>query len=150
MPTNSPFTLRPATDADIPFACAAHHKGYYDTIIKQFPPYDEAQQDGFFMDNWRARPHDMIVVAGQEVGFISYALQDDCFKVIELILHPDFHGQGTGSAVIDWAKQQAVAAGKPLRLQVLRMNTAYDFYIKNGLRETGRDHKIIYMEWTAE
>lgn len=137
--------LRPATDADVSFACEAHHKGYYDTIIKQFPPYDEAQQDGFFMDAWRARPHHMVEVAGDTCGYLSYEVFPDYFKVIELVIHPRFHGRGVGSMVLDWAKQQA--AGKPVRLQLLRLNTAYDFYLKNGLTELSRDEKNIYMEW---
>lgn len=143
------LSFRPATDADISFACEAHHKGYYDTIIKQFPPFDEAQQDGFFIDAWSKHPHVIIQMDGKDVGYLATELTDDCFRIIEIVLHPDFHGNGTGSAVIAWAKQQAVAAGKPLRLQVLLMNTAYDFYIKNGLSELSRDQKNIYMEWRA-
>lgn len=141
------LAFRPAIDADIPFACEAHHKGYYDTIIKQFPPFDEAQQDAFFMDAWQKHPHVIIQWQGEDCGYLASELLPDCYKVIKLVLHPRAHGRGIGSAVLEWAKKQAIDAGLPLRLQVLLMNTAYDFYLKNGFVELSRDHKNIYMEW---
>lgn len=139
------LALRPATDADIPFACEAHHKGYYDTIVKQFPPFDEAQQDRFFMDTWNKHSHFMVEMAGDTCGYLAYEVQADYLRVIELVLHPRCHGRGVGSTVLDWAKKEA--AGKPVRLQVLLLNTAYNFYLKNGFVELSRDHKNIYMEW---
>ncbi|MGE3769921.1 MAG: N-acetyltransferase family protein [Bdellovibrionales bacterium] len=141
------ITLRPATEADREFSRQAHHTAYYDTIVKQFGPFDEVQQDGFFTEAWDACPHWMVEFKGQTCGYVSFEEKSGCMFVNELVIQPDFHGQGIGAAFIRIMKDKAAEAGKPLRLSMLLMNTAYDFYIKQGFTETSRDTKSMYMEW---
>ncbi len=142
------ITQRPATDKDIEFARQAHHKGYYDTVTKQFGLWDKADQDKRFEEGWKAAPHSILLCDGKPCGYVSVEQAPDYEHVRELVVHPDYKGKGIGTiflqGIIDSAKKRNV----PVKLGVLLENSAFDFYRKHGFVEYDRTETQILMQFT--
>jgi ribosomal protein S18 acetylase RimI-like enzyme len=142
------ITLRPATDEDIPFAREAHHKGYYDTVIRQFGPWDEAAQDEFFEQAWSGVEHSILLCDGERCGYVSIDERDEYTHIREFVVHADYRDRGIGSAFLKDVITAAHARGVPVRLGVLLQNTALQFYKKFGFVEFHRDGTHIFMKVT--
>ena len=144
------ITRRPATDADREYARDAHHRGYRDTVVKQFGTWDEAAQDGFFEHGWKTFRHEILLCDGVPCGYVAVSELPGYIHVIELVVHADFQGRGIGSTFLREVVAAARTRGVPVKLGVLHKNRAFDFYRKLGFRETGRTSTHILMEHGGE
>lgn len=109
---------RPATPHDEAFAREVHHTALRDVVVRQFGPWDDALQDGFFDRFWRGHDVQIVEVDGVRCGYLGIAVHDDAVHVNELVLHPDAHGRGIGTRLL----ADVFALGKPVVLQVLHEN----------------------------
>jgi len=140
------ITLRLATDSDRAFAREAHHKGYYETVIRQFGGWDEAAQDRFFEEDWHSAPHSVLICDGTPCGYVSVEENRAYTAVRELVVHPDYRGKGIGSTVLKGIIDSAHRRGVPVKLGVLHENNARFFYHKLGFAEYGRTEAHILMK----
>ena len=144
------ITRRPATDDDVDFARAAHHRGYRDTVVRQFGRWDEARQDVFFEEGWRAAQHEILLCDGEPCGYVSVEQFPDYTHVRELVVHPDFQRRGIGSAFLREVIAEAEARQVPVRLGVLRENTAIEFYRNLGFAQYGEtETHILLQHWAV-
>ena len=82
----------------------------------------------------------LIEVEGALAGCVSLKPDGEAgFTVEHLYLHPEHQGRGLGGAVMRALLDEADAAGKPVRLGVLRQSDANRFYQRYGFAETHRD-----------
>lgn len=131
------ITLRKATVEDTEFARKVHHDAYRDVIVRQFGKWEDAPQDGYFEESWKPETHGIIQNDGESCGYCSIEERPDHIVVHELVLSPDFQGQGIGSQVLKGIIEDAKLKGLPIKLQVLRENHAYNLYRKFGFKDTG-------------
>jgi ribosomal protein S18 acetylase RimI-like enzyme len=145
------LTTRPATPADTDFCRDAHHRAYHDVVVKQFGVWDEALQDKFFADGWEyaQRKSKILIWDGTPCGFTSSDRKKDHFKIIELVILPEFQRRGIGSSILDKALQKANSKKFPLRLTVLLQNKAKELYERKGFRITGKTETHFLMEFLA-
>lgn len=84
-----------------------------------------------------------IVVSDRIAGYLEVAPEawHNRLRVTELLVLPEYRGQGFGSALINQAKDTMQAGGfRELILETQSCNTrAIDFYLKNGFQVTGLD-----------
>ena len=135
--------IRPATADDEPFARDCHHRAYRDVVTRQFGPWDEAVQDGFFAAKWNAGRTCVIEVGGEPCGLLDITDFDDELFVGEITVLPERQGRGIGTAVIT----DLAARGKPMRLQVLHENhRARALYERLGFVEVDRNatHHVMH------
>jgi ribosomal protein S18 acetylase RimI-like enzyme len=72
---------------------------------------------------------------------------DELF-LADIEIDPDRQGEGIGSAIVRSLQEEARAAGKPLALQVLHVNTrARALYERLGFREVWRDDIRARLRW---
>jgi len=139
---------RPATDADRAFARQTHHLAFRDLVERQYGAWNDDQQDGFFESSWEGVPHEMVLSGGEPCGYISV---EDCAGHVylrELVVRPDYQGQGIGSAVLDLVKEHARARRVPVRLRTNLANRAAGLYRRVGFREVGTTSTHILFEWS--
>jgi ribosomal protein S18 acetylase RimI-like enzyme len=127
--------IRPATPDDEAFARDCHHAAFRDVVERQFGPWDEERQDGFF-DGWWGVDHVSIVeVDGERAGYLHVEERDDHVVLGEIVLHPDVQRRGIGTHLI----VSLLDRGKPVQLQVLHENHgARALYERLGFAVTGR------------
>jgi ribosomal protein S18 acetylase RimI-like enzyme len=89
-----------------------------------------------------------VEVDGKEAGVLSVEDSSDELFLADLEIHPRWQGRGIGSAVVRSLQDEARAAGKPLTLQVLHVNSrARALYERLGFREVWRDEIRARLRW---
>lgn len=138
---------RPAQEEDTEFARQAHHHAYHDVVVRQFGNWDEKAQDDFFNSAWKGSKHEIIYTNGKPCGYFSMDESDDSITLHELVLLPEFQGQGIGSKILNEVIEIAKAKNIPARLQVLKENKAAELYRKLGFKQTGETETHFQMEY---
>jgi GNAT superfamily N-acetyltransferase len=64
-----------------------------------------------------------------------------------LLVKPEKQGRGLGTLMITAVQQQARQAGLPVRLSVLRVNPALEFYLTKNFAAIGEDKNTVKLEW---
>lgn len=138
--------IRSATADDEEFARTTHHAAFRDVVVRQFGPWDEARQDGFFAAKWALGGTDIVELDGERCGFLLVDERDDVVLLSEIVLHPSFHGRGIGTELLRGIFER----GKPVRLQVLYENhRARALYERLGFVAIGDSGTHTVMERRA-
>ncbi|WP_202078176.1 GNAT family N-acetyltransferase [Caldalkalibacillus salinus] len=113
-------SLRRATEEDFDFICQIHKSNFYSLLEAQVGWDDELEREQL---SYIFRPgNDLIVVwRGNDVGYLSYEVENDVLHIKQLELHPDYHRQGIGSQVIVGMR---FSHGLPMTLAVAKNNLA--------------------------
>ena len=144
------ITKRPGHDTDTAFARSVHHQAYRDVIVRQYGVWEEEAQDEFFKNSWDPPAFEIILCDLIPCG---YARVEDCgdyINVSELVILPEFQGQGVGSQILRGVIECAKARRVPIRLQTQHANRAVNLYLRLGFREYERTETHILMEWSNE
>ncbi|MEL6981217.1 MAG: GNAT family N-acetyltransferase [Actinomycetota bacterium] len=141
-------TRRPATEADEDLARRLHHLAYREVVERQFGPWDEQAQDGFFAKAWSGKAHELVLWNGEPCGFAAIEFGAERVDVHELVVEPASQGRGIGSAVLQETTIRAAALGAPVHLQVLRENRAVELYRRFGFvqHDETDTHLLLRLE----
>lgn len=117
-------------------------EGYALTLWGQFRP---AEISGFDLSNSR-----IVEVDGGAVGYLMVERGGDHLRLRKIYLEPGFQGRGLGKALLALVRDEARAAGLPLRLSVLRPNhRALAFYLREGMAIFEVTGERIFLEDAA-
>lgn len=160
MQQNSSFSIRPATETDIPemycISARAHQIGY-DHLVPHTGRADfdrhyamNAENEAHYSDAMRRRVHDAhwyIWVAEKDGYVVGYTLAhkpDDTHLFKKgLFVSPDFQGHGIGAALLQ-ASLQVLERGI-IELVVIEQNTrARHLYEKCGFMVIGPSKKTFF------
>lgn len=139
--------FRPCTEADRDWAYALKSEAYRQVVERQFGPWNEEFQRDLFAARWRPEISRVILLDGTSIGLIALEDRDAELWLDELQIVRAWRGRGLGSVVLRDILQQAKAAQKPLRLQVLKLNDrAETLYRRLGFTATGESETHYTME----
>jgi GNAT superfamily N-acetyltransferase len=141
------LSRRPALPEDADFMRAAHHGGYLETVLRQFGAWDEEKQDEYFETQWREGKFELLLSSGAPCGYVWIDSQPDNIRVQELVIHPQWQRRGLGGVFLKTVCAEAKERGVPVKLAVLRKNTALEFYLKHGFTLCGGTEQHVLMEW---
>lgn len=141
------LTRRPATGGDWEFFRRCHHAAYREVTERQFGAWDEARQDRFAEEGWRAASFEILLCDGEPCGYVCVEERSDDVHVREIVVHPGFQNRGIGTIVLRQTLESASARGVPVRLGTFLTNQAAVLYRRLGFRETGRTATHILFEW---
>lgn len=141
------ISRRPALDADTDFARSVHHQAYRDVVVRQFGVWDEKAQDEFFKGDWDSAAFEIILCDEVPCGYMCIEDREGDIHVRELVVLPQFQGQGVGSHILREVFERARTRRVPVRLETQQANRAVNLYRRLGFRELGRSDTHIQMEW---
>ena len=144
------ITGRPALDVDTDFARSVHHQAYREVVVRQYGVWDEEAQDEFFKSDWDPSVFEIILCDGVPCGYTCIEDRDSDIHVRELVIVPQFQGQGVGTQILRGVIDRARVRRVPVRLGTLHSNRAVDLYRRLGFREFERTGTHILMEWSDE
>ena len=108
--------------------------------------WDDAWQVDAFASSIVPGSTRVVVVGEQLVGFFETREDADAVVLSRIELDPTFQGRGIGTRVIATVLSEARAGGKPVRLQVFKINPrARSLYRRLGFLETGETDRHIQM-----
>jgi ribosomal protein S18 acetylase RimI-like enzyme len=142
MDINDHVRLRPATQADVEFARATHHRALREVVVRQFGPWDEELQDRFFEQSGFPEGFDVIEYDGAPCGYLRTDESGPKSEVHNIYIEPEYQRRGIGTALL----KRVIALGRPVSLQVLFENTeAADLYRRLGFRVVGSSDTHFQM-----
>jgi ribosomal protein S18 acetylase RimI-like enzyme len=137
------IALRPALSADYPFALHL----YVQTIkplATAWMGWVDNEQEVQFASLWRPTDTRIIVLDGEEIGWVEFRQTGDEVFLKQLYITPKHQRQGIGSQVIRLLNEQARTA-KSMALFVLKNNPAFRFYQRHGFEVVRETHTTLVM-----
>lgn len=121
-------------------------KGTMQDFIAQTWGWDELLQEHSFFD-LPAKSFAIATLAGGDVGALNLREKADHLWLEMVLVLPEYQGRGIGRLMLEYAQGQARKAQKPLRLSVLKLNPAHDFYRHMGFEQSAFDKYSFKMQW---
>ncbi|MGI8486860.1 MAG: GNAT family N-acetyltransferase [Thermomicrobiales bacterium] len=100
------------------------HRATMSDLVEQIWGWDEPVQQEFFREHIAAGNHFLIQLKDENVGTVQYHDEADHIFIGNIEIDPDRQGEGIGTEVIQQLIKRAHAENKPVRLQVLKINTS--------------------------
>ncbi len=141
--------LRPASEGDYEFFYQLK-KDAIGGYIRSTWGWDEDQQQDFHFREWHPESLDIITLDIKPIGSIRLRTFSDEMHLGQFYLRPTFQNLGIGSFFMNLVKEQAANAGLPLRIEVLKVNRAQEFYQRHGFRTIEGSKTHFGMEWRQE
>jgi ribosomal protein S18 acetylase RimI-like enzyme len=144
------ITKRIATAADTEFVRELHRRAYHDVVVRQFGSWDDKIQEIFFNRVWIPEKFNILECNGAPCGVTSIYNKEHYIYVEELVILPEFQGQGIGSKVLEEVIHESNQTGTPVRLDVLKENQAQHLYRRVGFKDIDETNTHFVMEYTPE
>jgi GNAT superfamily N-acetyltransferase len=109
--------------------------------------WDELFQRHGFAENLPSSSFTIASLNGETVGAYSLLEKDSHLRLEMLLILPERQNQGIGSRVLRSVQTQAALKRKPLRLNVLKINPAANFYLRMGFQTSGEDAWSYQLLW---
>lgn len=90
----------------------------------------------------------IILQNANPVGRMLVDRAESEITLIDIALLPEYQNAGTGSKLIEELLAEAVVAGKPVRLHVLKSNPAQRLYERFGFSRVGEQSMYFEMIFT--
>jgi GNAT superfamily N-acetyltransferase len=140
------ITLRQATTQDAPLFYKLIDQTMREFIVATWGAWDEERVVRESMLGSASQDARVIRHDGEDVGVFLVYEEPSHFQVQQLYLLRPYQGQGIGTQLITSLLQKSAVAGKPVRLRVLKVNSAKQFYAKLGFTVTDEGAAFFEME----
>ncbi len=139
------FATRPAGAADRRRLYEVH-RAAMGPYVTELWGWDDAWQAEAFTRSFDPGSTRVIVVGEQLVGFFETHEDAEAVVLSKIELDPAFQRRGIGTSVIAGVLAEGRARGKPVRLQVFKINErARSLYRRLGFVETGETPRHVQM-----
>jgi ribosomal protein S18 acetylase RimI-like enzyme len=133
--------LRPAGPDDYDF-CKRLYFAENDWILTALQ-LDRAAHEVRFPEQWKVSEVRLIVVDGEEIGWLQIAAQPDVLFLSQIYIVRSSQRKGIGTEVLRRVIAEAATAQLPLKLDVAKINPALRLYQRLGFQITGEEeHKF--------
>ena len=140
------FIIRKSLTSDKKWLYDLYRTTLRDYIDKTWG-WDEVFHKNQFETNLLPTKFKIIMVNNEDVG--AYLLKDESeYHWLEMFfIHPKMQRAGLGSGIISCLQADSLKAGKPLRLSVLKVNPAKEFYSRHNFKVYDEDEASYKMQW---
>ena len=138
--------LRPATADDREFAYTTTRDTMREHVLATWGKWNEAEVRRRSSDNIANGTTCIIQLDGEPIGIWVVERESDCIRLVQIFILPAFQGRGIGSKLIEELLAEARSAGLPLRLRVLRVNPAFNLYLRMGFKVVEETPERYFME----
>ena len=144
------LNLRKARASDSEFVFIVKRVAFRE-YVEQVWGWDDNYQKELHNRRFAAQDLRIIQFRGIDVGFLAISHTSDMFKVNQLFILPEYQGKGIGSACMTRIVADANFEGKPVVLQVLKVNTrGIAFYQRLRFTIVGESDTHFQMEKLPE
>jgi GNAT superfamily N-acetyltransferase len=140
------ITFRQATEADAPLFYSVINQTMREFIVATWGGWNEERVLRESLQDSTSRKAKVIQYNGQDIGVLLVNEEPSHFQLQQVYLLPPFQRKGIGTQLVSSLVKNASAVGKPLRLRVLKVNSAKQFYEKLSFVVTGEDDEFFKME----
>jgi ribosomal protein S18 acetylase RimI-like enzyme len=153
------FTLRPETEADIPFLRRLYVSTRWEELA-QVADWSETQKVSFlesqfefqrrhYRTQYQAIEFAVLEQDATPAGRLYIDRQANALSIVDISLLPQWRGHGTGTALLRAVCAEARSAEKKVTIAVEKFNPAQRLYRRLGFREVADIGVYWTMEWSA-
>ncbi|MEM7479890.1 MAG: GNAT family N-acetyltransferase [Acidobacteriota bacterium] len=155
----SEITLRPMTEADLPFM----RRVYAGTRVEELAqvPWSDGEKQAFldmqfhaqhtyYQEHFADAAFDVIEADGEPVGRLYVDRREDEIRLIDIALLPEHRRGGIGGRLVKELLAEAGEAGLLVRIHVEQNNPAMTLYKRLGFRMIEEQGVYYLMEWVPE
>jgi ribosomal protein S18 acetylase RimI-like enzyme len=146
MNTAASIKLRPATADDSEFVYQTKKESLGD-YVRSVWGWDEHWQQKYHRDNFNPAMTAIITLDEKDIGYIIEAGEPEYVNLVSIHILPEFQNRGIGTMLIEEMLARAAAAGRAVRLHVLKINPATALYKRLKFRIIGETDNHYVMEW---
>ena len=147
---------RPITTRDIAFLFEVYASTRTEELAQT--PWSDEQKTAFLRQQFTAQHTHyqthfaradflIILLDGVAAGRLYVDRAPTEVRVVDISILPEHRGQGLGGTILRGLLDEAAAAGKPVRVHVLKGNPAERLYRSLGFRELEDRGAHLFMEW---
>jgi ribosomal protein S18 acetylase RimI-like enzyme len=152
------ITLRPALPDDEPFLLKVYASARADEMAAC--GWSGAQQEAFLKMQFTTQQMaygaqfpdaDQSIILRDElmIGRMLIDRRDEEIYLVDITLLAEHRGDGIGASLIRDLQREASAAGKAVRLRVMKTNRAVSFYERLGFSKVNESSTHFQMEWLS-
>jgi len=151
----SRLTLRPMSDADLPFLEALYAStrweemqatGWREQEVRQFLAFQFKAQHTEYQKHYGDAAFDVILYDGEPAGRLYLQERKNEFRIVDIALRPAFRGGGLGRHLLEGILARAKARGKMVRIHVEHNNRAMGLYRRLGFVQVEEVGLYFLME----
>ena len=139
--------FRKATERDMAWIYGMFRVTMKD-YIEQTWGWDELFQKHGFTENLPAASFSITALNDVDVGVYNLVPKRDHLWLEMLLVLPEYQNRGLGARILHSIQAGASLKKKPLRLSVLKVNPACDFYRRFGFEIRSEDAFSYKLEWS--
>ena len=149
---------RPATPEDERFLLEVYKSSRGDDLrgldwdedrISEFLEMQYQAQKRFFEGDYQNASDEVVLVDSKPAGRLIVERREHEIRCIDLGLLPSYRNHGLGTSIIRNLQEEAAAANKSLRLQVIRFSRAVNLLERLGFLRTSETGTHFQMEWKS-
>jgi ribosomal protein S18 acetylase RimI-like enzyme len=143
---DTPMTinLRPACLDDYAFALKLYVEAIR-PLASAWIEWVDADQEAQFASLWRPNDTRIIVLDGEEIGWVEFRATEDEVFLKQLYISPEHQRRGIGSRLMRLLLEERRGMAKSMALFVLKNNTASRFYEQHGFKVIHETHSTLVM-----
>ena len=115
--------------------------------IEQTWGWDEEFQRNGFQANLHPTKFQIVIVNDADVGAYLVNEEDSHYWLEMLLVSSEMQGKGLGTSIVNKIQAETEKVGKPIKLSVLKVNPAKEFYSRLGFCVFDQDESFFKMEW---
>jgi ribosomal protein S18 acetylase RimI-like enzyme len=136
--------LRPACLDDYAFALKLYVEAIR-PLASAWIEWVDADQEAQFASLWRPNDTRIIVLDGEEIGWVEFRATEDEVFLKQLYISPTHQRRGIGSRVMRLLLEERRGMAKSMALFVLKNNPASRFYEQHGFKVIHETHSTLVM-----
>jgi ribosomal protein S18 acetylase RimI-like enzyme len=153
------ISLRPITEADMPFLAALYDSTRIEELRVVDWPEEQKQaflysqfsaQHAYYQENYQTASFDVIMLDQQPIGRIYLDRWPEEIRVVDIALLPAYRRRGIGRAFLQAIQAEAQTAGLAVRLHVEMFNPALQLYSNLGFQMIDTHGVYYLLEWHSQ
>jgi GNAT superfamily N-acetyltransferase len=107
-------------------------------------------QEASFRQRWRVSEVSIVTCGGTDIGWFQSRTEQGALYLVQLFLEAASQGRGIGTEILKRLMSDAVRAGMPMTLGVVKTNPALRLYERLGFKRTHEDDRKFFMKYEPE
>jgi ribosomal protein S18 acetylase RimI-like enzyme len=121
--------------------------GWDEDRIGEFLEMQYEAQRKFFENDYQNATDEVVLFDSKPAGRLIVERRENEIRCVDLGLLPAYRNRGLGTMLIRNLQEEATAANKSLRLQVIRFSRAVRLFERLGFIRTSETGTHFQMEW---
>jgi GNAT superfamily N-acetyltransferase len=141
------YTLRKSDAGDAEFAYEVVKVTMRDYAIQTWGTWLDEESKIAAMVDTESGKIQIIYIENEKAGVLQLEKRKDEIFINQIYLLPSFQSKGVGRDIVNDLKKMARDENTPLKVSVLQVNPAKEFYIKNGFEIEKETQERAYMQY---